>query len=200
MSRDREDGTIWLWGTSGRPVAMLQFWRQFDQGNAAWWGAIVSLRTTPVEADRGAGIAGVPNGVASPARRFPMPPLRRRRYPAARLRQMKQLATRLTAHEMGDPQRTEFRILPTPVHRYSEPAARILDGAVFVFCRDTDPEIIVLIDAFDGSPQDLAIRVGSDEQRPTPCAARRPRGLERCLPHPGVTGRHEQIPIGSLGA
>ena len=27
MSRDREDGTIWLWGPTGRPVAMLQFWR-----------------------------------------------------------------------------------------------------------------------------------------------------------------------------
>jgi hypothetical protein len=152
MSREREDGTIWLWGPSGRPVAMLQFWRQFDQGNAAWWGAISSLWTTPVEADLGSGYRWRPERGGLAPQAFPDAPAPAQQS-AARLRQMKQLATRLTAHEMGDPQRTEFRILPTPVHRYSEPAARILDGAVFVFCHDTDPEIIVLIDAFDGSPQ-----------------------------------------------
>lgn len=187
MSRDREDGTIWLWGPSGRPVAMLQLWRQFDPGQAFWWGAISSLRPTPVEADLGSGYRWHPErgGIAPQA--FPGAPAPAQQS-AARLRQMKQLATRLTAHEMGDPQRTEFRILPTPVHRYSDPAARVLDGAVFLFCHDTDPEIIVLIETLDGSPQtwQFALAPLSSARLHVLLDGREVWSLP---PAPGVTGR-----------
>ena len=101
---------------------------------------------------------------------------------------MKQLATRLTAHEMGDPQRTEFRILPTPVHRYSDPSAQILDGAVFLFCHDTDPEIIVLIEALGGSTQiwQYAFAPMSSAQLHVQLNGREVWSVP---PAPGVTGR-----------
>lgn len=62
---------------------------------------------------------------------------------------MRQLATRFTAHQFWDPdnQRSELRLLPHPAHRYQDPAAGLLDGALFLFCHSTNAELILLIEA-----------------------------------------------------
>jgi len=62
------------------------------------------------------------------------------RYPApaangtARLRQMKDLARRFTAHEFWDPNnsRFELRLLVQPVHRYSDAKVGLHDGTAFI--------------------------------------------------------------------
>jgi hypothetical protein len=66
---------------------------------------------------------------------------------AARLRQMKQLARSLNASELWKGQRSELRLLPTEVHRYSDAASGIVDGAVFIFVVGSNPEAILLVEA-----------------------------------------------------
>jgi hypothetical protein len=69
--------------------------------------------------------------------------------PAARLRQLKDLANRFRVHEIWKPDnsRIELRLLIQPVYRYADPAHEIQDGAIFIFAHGTNPEAILFIEA-----------------------------------------------------
>jgi hypothetical protein len=69
--------------------------------------------------------------------------------PLSRQRQARQLAERFTAHLVDRKQaRFELRLLTTPLYRYDttdfEPSQ---GGALFAFCQQTDPEILLLIES-----------------------------------------------------
>jgi hypothetical protein len=66
-----------------------------------------------------------------------------------RLRQAREIARRFTAHEFWDPDnsRSELRLLAQPVHRYSDEKDGLQDGAAFVLAHDTNPEIVLLVEA-----------------------------------------------------
>lgn len=72
--------------------------------------------------------------------------------PAARLRQMKTIATQFSSTMLGwrsdKGDREELRLLPQPLHRYDSKRGDILDGAVFAFVQGTDPESLLLLEAF----------------------------------------------------
>jgi hypothetical protein len=69
-----------------------------------------------------------------------------------RLRQMKGLAKRFSAHQSSQDSRSKLRLVTEPVHRYSSQKSGVLDGAVFAICHAMDPEVILLIEApSDGS-------------------------------------------------
>jgi len=71
--------------------------------------------------------------------------------PAARLRQMRELASDFTVEREHPEQGKGFmRLLPQPVYRYSSRETRIIDGALFVFVEGTDPEAYLLIEARGG--------------------------------------------------
>jgi hypothetical protein len=66
---------------------------------------------------------------------------------------MRDVARRFTAHEFWHPDnsRHELRVLPQPIHRYSDPAEKVQDGAVFAIVHGTNPEAVVLIEILDRS-------------------------------------------------
>lgn len=72
--------------------------------------------------------------------------------PAARLRQMKALAGQFSSTMLGwranKSDREELRMLPQPLYRYESRRSDILDGAVFAFVQGTDPESLLLLEAF----------------------------------------------------
>ena len=78
------------------------------------------------------------------------------RCPAQRTRQIKELAQQFTAHEFWDPNnsRYELRLLIQPVHKYADPDSGLLDGALFLLCHETNPEVALLIEAVreEGGP------------------------------------------------
>ena len=67
---------------------------------------------------------------------------------AVRLRQIKEQARRFTAHEFWNPDnsRFELRLLTQPVHRYQDEKRQIVDGAIFLFAFDNNPQILLLIE------------------------------------------------------
>jgi len=160
-SRERLDGTVWLWCADGRPVAILQLWAQSDRPGM-WFLSPSSLSTGLVAADGEGGWRWSPQ---RPGVKFE--PLPSEPAPAetalARLRQMKEFARRFAAHEFWDPnnQRTELRLLGQPIYRYVKPKGVVFDGAVFAFCHDTDPEVILLIEAIRQGPDTKAWRFGA---------------------------------------
>ncbi len=72
--------------------------------------------------------------------------------PAARLRQMKTLASQFSSTMLGwrsdKSDREVLRLLPQPLYRYESKRSDVLDGAVFAFVQGTDPESLLLIEAF----------------------------------------------------
>ena len=53
--------------------------------------------------------------------------------------------------ELFDPKEdaTELRLAPSPLYSYSAPGGGVTAGAVFSFVVATDPEAILLVEAFD---------------------------------------------------
>jgi hypothetical protein len=72
--------------------------------------------------------------------------------PAARLRQMRELAGDVTVERDHPEQGKGFmRLLPQPIYRYASPEVNVADGALFVFVEGTDPETYLLIEARQGN-------------------------------------------------
>ena len=72
--------------------------------------------------------------------------------PTARLRQMKLMASQFSSTLLGwrgdNSDREVLRMLPQPLYRYESKRSDLLDGAVFAFVQGTDPESLLLIEAF----------------------------------------------------
>lgn len=77
--------------------------------------------------------------------------------PAARLRQMKGFAAQFSSTMLGwradKSDREELRLLPQPLYRYESKRSDLLDGAVFGFVQGTDPESLLLLEAFQNGKQ-----------------------------------------------
>jgi hypothetical protein len=139
------DGSVWGWGTAGRPVMMVEF-RTYDRTPGEWGYDLTATSDVQFSAD----VTG--HGRWAPRKSdFKLLPAGDIAPPvtteAARLRQMKQLARSLNASELWKGQRSELRLLPTEVHRYSDAASGIVDGAVFIFVVGSNPEAILLVEA-----------------------------------------------------
>ncbi len=147
-TRQQDDSTMWIWGTPGRPTAMLavEYYPQRPI-EKRWLFEIASLSTGQIAAERDPELhwqARQPGlnlqllaGAAGPAEKA-----------TSRLAQMRQLRRRFTAHEReGTDGRIELQPLATPLHRYQDPAQGILDGAVFAFANGTNPEVLWIIEA-----------------------------------------------------
>ena len=165
-ARVNKNGTLWAFGASGRPLAILELYQ--DTGTR-WVHAVTLTGVSTVTLKTPVAAAWTPAEtqiVPAPIPEADAPLDRELR----RTRQLKELARRFTAHEFWDPDnsRFELRLLEQPVLRYKDADAGIHDGAVFVLAHGTNPEVIVLIEAI-GKTVDAArwhyslARLGSAE-------------------------------------
>jgi hypothetical protein len=155
-ARRNSHGTLWAFGDTGRPVAFLELF-QASESQAVWYQSVVRTGDRPVQLQSPDGQRWQPprNVIA---RSDLDDPARPAKSGTARLRQLKSLARRFTAHEIWDPDnsRFELRLLVQPVYRYDDADHGIQDGAAFVFAYGANPEIIVLLEAL-GSTVDSAL-------------------------------------------
>lgn len=147
-TRRQHDSTMWIWGNSGRPTAIIavEYYPERPQ-DSKWLYEIASLSAGRIAADRGevlhweARKPGLDLTVLTDA---PAPAEK----PAGRLAQMRQLMRRFTAHERTATEgRIELAPKSAPLHRYQDPKKGILDGAIFAFANGTNPEILWIIEA-----------------------------------------------------
>lgn len=153
-ARSYSDGTVWAWGRPGRPAALLTLSLEKKEGVLRWLGELTSLSAPSITAAGPEGWAWTPQAAGAVANPLPDTP-RPAEDEARRLRQMRDAARRFRAFEFFAPvnrtqlelERFELRLLPQPVHRYSDPGSGLVDGAIFVFAYGTNPEIVLLIEA-----------------------------------------------------
>ena len=146
-ARANQNGTLWAFGAEGRPLALLELYRGAEP-NARWVHAVSLAGGRLVTMKTPTGVDWAPDKSQTETIAFDRaesPALRE----LTRLRQMKVLARRFTAHEFWDPDnsRFELRLLVAPVLRYSDAGAQIQDGAAFVLAHGTNPEVVLLIEA-----------------------------------------------------
>jgi hypothetical protein len=152
-ARQFSDGTVWAWGRSGRPAALLTLAKErATDGGYRWLGELTSLAPGPVSAavpDIG---SWQPTGAGVVMRNFPKAPSPGEDVPA-RLRQMRELVRQVKAYEFftpgqaPTPERYELRILPQPVHRYADANSGLIDGGLFMVSYGLNPELVLLVEA-----------------------------------------------------
>ena len=145
-ARANENGTLWAWKKSGRPLALLELYQPSE--GESWVHAISLTGMETVLLNSPHSMRWTPQIVQFELHKIPDAE-RPAEKNAQRLRQMKDLARRFTAHEFWDPKnsRFELRLLVQPVHRYASPSDGLHDGAVFVLAHGTNPEVLLQIEA-----------------------------------------------------
>lgn len=146
-ARMHQRGSLWAWQPKGRPAAFMELWQNVDQPEF-WRHSITLSSSKRISLNALAAGRWTPPATPLPAVTIANGPLPAKEG-TARLRQIRDMAKRFTAHEFWDPNnsRFELRLLPQPVHRYEDSRDGIQDGAVFIFAHDTNPEMVLLIEA-----------------------------------------------------
>ncbi|MDR3635805.1 MAG: hypothetical protein P4L84_18530 [Isosphaeraceae bacterium] len=147
------DGTVWVYGTSGRPTALLTLsLNQNVQTGVEWLHELAALTDTRFAAESRDGWLWSPSGPGMMFRPIPNAPVPATDE-AKRLRQLNEQARRFKAFELFDPssdgrvQRYELRLLTKPVYRYKDAARGILDGGVYLIAYGRNPEIVLVVEA-----------------------------------------------------
>jgi len=147
ITRDNDHGSVWIWQREGRPQAIMELYR--GAGKKFWVFVMHSLAAQPIKGNLGVGGSPwTPRESGMQWADFSQAPAPADRD-AARLRQLKDLAQRFSAHEFWDPNnsRFELRLLVQPAYKYSIRGSRELDGAVFLLCHENNPEVVLQIEA-----------------------------------------------------
>ncbi len=151
LDRLNLDGTLWAVGDKGRPLAVMEvFPADAGDGQDHWWTAVASLSDASLIAEN-VDVPGqnwTPEGWGEEFRRFPNAPAP---VESAQERQAQAaaLARRFTAHQFWRPGETryELSVRLEPVLKYEDQKAGILDGNLFILTHDTNPEVLLLIEA-----------------------------------------------------
>lgn len=152
-TRGSTDGATVLWIANGRPEAVAAIF--------PWEGLFVhefdSLSRGTFVAKRDDRVVWKPTTAGLQFRPITDAPTPAATAPA-RLRQMKSLTDQFKATLLGwlpdNSQREELRIMSRPIYRYNiDKPAELQDGAIFAYATGTDPEAMLILEAF-GAPGD----------------------------------------------
>lgn len=142
------DGIVVVWTDGGRPVATADVW---VRASGETHHVFQSLSEARVTAQRGDQRDWHPQ---QPGIRFQLLPDTPQPHASKnqRLNQMRELATKFAGHVIdvtSEGGRIELRLMPQPILRYEAREESILDGGLFVLAKDTNPEVILLLEAVE---------------------------------------------------
>jgi hypothetical protein len=148
--RGSDGGLVFLWLASGRPTAVVCFYRSPWEGQTLESHEFHSLASVGMTAIRGGQTVWAPSEGGITMRPVPgaAPPAG---TPAERLRQLRGLAREFRAFVDVDQGKSELRLLSQPVYRYEPGPGGSPDGALFAFVLATDPEAWLLIEERPGA-------------------------------------------------
>jgi hypothetical protein len=147
--RNQERGSVFVWMDGDRPATIGQFFRFTIRGTRFTKHALHSLSPEPLKAQFGGVVAWAPEKPGlewKPFSEAPAPGLTR----TSRLLQMRQLARRFKLTLISPKDKSEeLRLAPRPLFEYAAPKSGVTDGVILSYVVATDPEAILLIEAFD---------------------------------------------------
>ena len=146
-------GNVFVWTRSGRPQVIASIFKFFSP-KVSFDGEFHSLAAGPIRATK------QDENVWQPAEGgIELKPLADAAAPAksraSRLTQMRELARSFSAEvtTVIEPKtKHRLRLLPQPLYRYGGESEDLLDGALFAFARETDPDVVLMIEARGDKP------------------------------------------------
>ncbi len=138
-------GSVFVWlEPSGQPAVICDVWTEAGH----LWNEWHSLSASPLRAESSNGVLFNATGPGLEWKPIPNAPAPAD-TPPGRDRQARRLAERFSADEVNrKKQRFRLRLLTTPLHRYDTIDSLVSrGGAMFAFCQQTDPELLLLIEA-----------------------------------------------------
>jgi serine/threonine protein kinase len=152
----QDEGSLWIWGASGRPWAMLEMWRQVGS-REAWGHALISTTTRPISAEVGSEV-WTPNRPGLVFHRLDDEP-RPSPFREVRAEQMLEIARNFAGWEVLRSGSVALSVQSEPIHTYSTP---YLHGAMFALNHYWNPEAVLFVEATaDGDESWLELTAGS---------------------------------------
>lgn len=153
--REILDAALWGYGTKGRPAALMKTEAYKVETGEKWVFCFASLSDQIVSASWADGATYQATRPGLELRDLPGAP---RPAPSANLRliQIKRLTERFSAEiQNAEDDREPMRLMPTPICRYDNPEAGLIDGAVFGYTMGTNPDVVLVIELHeeDGAKQ-----------------------------------------------
>ncbi len=147
--RQQERGAVYIWSLNERPYAIGSLFTYEYENKVFSKHEFHSLSTKPLKSSYDGKLAWTPKTAGIEWRQFKDAPDVASTH-NARLLQFRQLC-RPFRGELIDPknERTELRLVSRPLITYSAPKQHVLDGALFSLAVATDPEVLILIEAFE---------------------------------------------------
>ena len=148
-TRQQERGAIYAWTHEDRPLAIGSLFTYEINSKVHAKHEFHSLSTGALNASYGGTTAWTPKEAGVKWQDFADAPAPRDTH-GNRLLQMRQLARPFRA-ELISPkaEKNELRLVPRPLLEYASPKAGVIDGVIFSFVVATNPEVLLLIEAFD---------------------------------------------------
>ncbi len=146
-TRGHTRGSVWAWGETGRPSALLELW-QNGSNRTKWACGLCNVSGGKLRAKREGNTWWRENDSDVELKEIPGAPVPAVDAPQ-RQRQLKQLAQKFTGHEFWDPNnsRFELRRLERPLHTYRDETGGLLEGGMYTLANGTNPEIMLFIEA-----------------------------------------------------
>jgi hypothetical protein len=149
--RHMHDASLWTWGNLGRPVAVLKVELYPPHPpERRWVLSLVALSANRITTQfhDGERWESTKPGVDLTAFPEAAPPAA---SDTLRLAQMKALARQFSASENPGfaRGRLQLRLMPKPFDRYADVASGLRDGVLFGFATGTNPDIFLLIEAWE---------------------------------------------------
>ena len=154
-SQQYPDAVVWAWGDGGRPAALLMLICHLKTNYGSLNNELASLSPHPLICTLDGQERWSPK-VAG----LDMKPLPDAEPPAgdqwSRLLQINALTARMKADEVINksaggqtlkPENVDLPWLPQPIYRYADPAHGTIDGALCFACVETDPEVLLVLEA-----------------------------------------------------
>jgi hypothetical protein len=147
--RNQELGSVFVWLNEGRPAVLGQFFRFNVRGERPKKHALHSTMSEPLEATYRDRVAWTPDQAGVEWVPFPGAPAVAATR-TERLLQMRQIA-RAFQVKLFEPrgEASDLRLAARPLFDYSAPRVGVTDGALFSFMIATDPEAILMVEAFN---------------------------------------------------
>jgi hypothetical protein len=144
--RDIVDAALWGYGTQGRPAALMKTESYDVNGRQHWVYCIATLSDELIEAKWNDGERFDAREPGLQMRAIPRGP-KPGNSAGARLLQIRRLTGRFSATiQNALDNRDQMRLMPTPICRYADEPAGLIDGAVFGYTMGTNPDVLLVIE------------------------------------------------------
>jgi hypothetical protein len=138
------DGTIFVWMLDDRPAAVASVWIRKTGHEFHEFQSLAAVGLTASSQEQPKWTPEKPGLERKPAADAQAPAA----TAAGRLNQMRAMAREYTATvATSDKDQQELRLLPQPMYRYGRADGTVVDGAIFAYCKGTNPEVLLLVEA-----------------------------------------------------